>query len=54
MADELGSGDLLFGAMPKKFQILKKTRIGHIDPERPPLMCHAKLSEILWIRRLLS
>ena len=27
MADELGSGDLLLGAMPKKFQILKKTRI---------------------------
>jgi len=24
MADELGSGDLLLGAMPKKFQILKK------------------------------
>ena len=28
MADELGSGDLLLGAMPKKFQILKKTGIG--------------------------
>ena len=27
MADELGSGDLLLGAMPKKFEILKKTRI---------------------------
>ena len=26
MADELGSGDLLLGAMPKKFQILKKNR----------------------------
>ena len=30
MADELGSGDLLLGAMPKKFQILKKTRIGFL------------------------
>ena len=30
MADELGSGDLLLGAMPKKFQILKKTGIGFL------------------------
>ena len=30
MADELGSGDLLLGAMPKKFQILKKNRIGFL------------------------
>ena len=40
MADELGSGDLLLGAMPKKFQILKKTRIGL-------LTIHSKVINVL-------
>ena len=40
MADELGSGDLLLGAMPKKFQILKKTRIGF-------LTIHSKVMNVL-------